>query len=109
MSFSSNFFNLSSRAFLRELDVLPGFIISRHNIEIITYADETLLMADRQRENAVTPTKATKEKEEEWTKHKFSVYGCQQKEQSRVRAVNWRSQKQTSTQKETPTRCYFYI
>lgn len=46
--FSLNLFNLYSRAITTEIEVLPAFSISGHNLNI-RYADDTMLMADTKR------------------------------------------------------------
>lgn len=55
--------NLYSEAFLRELEVLPGFIIGGHNLKNIRYTDDTVLIADTERKLQNLLQKVAKESE----------------------------------------------
>lgn len=43
------FFGLYSEGFLRDLDVLTGFIIGENNLNNVKYTDDTILMTDTER------------------------------------------------------------
>lgn len=47
--FSPDLFNRYSEAIVRELEVVPGFVIGGHNLNSIRYADVTVLIADTER------------------------------------------------------------
>lgn len=62
---SPDLFKLYSEAVIKELETIPGFIISRCNLNIIRYANDTLLV---ERERKLQDLdKAIKEK----TKHQL--------------------------------------
>lgn len=49
MCFSLDLFNVFSEIILSGLEVLARFIIGRHNLNNISYAEYTVLMVDSQR------------------------------------------------------------
>lgn len=60
--FSPDLFNFYNEAIMRELDVLPGFIIVSHNLKI-RYADDTVVIADTEKKLQELLQKEIKENE----------------------------------------------
>lgn len=99
--FSPDLFNLYNEAILRELELLPGFIISGHNLNNIRYANYTVLMEDTEKKTTKTPTKCSEGKQEEKTKHQLrevGIPGFKQKEEPNFRVSNRKYQNQTNAE-----------
>lgn len=54
---------------LKELKYLPGFLISRHKLNNISYMDGTMLMVESKRKTERTVRQGNKRKQEERTNY----------------------------------------
>ncbi len=67
---------LYSEAILRELEILPGFIIGGHNLNNIRYADDTVLIADTEKKLQNLLQKVAKESEKKGLSINYKKTEC---------------------------------